>query len=233
VKNLTIIVDNGERDSAVLKHLEKKDVQLEYANLRNGSYLISDAVAVERLVVKDFAKMTSEKQLFRRLLEFKKTYHEPLLLVEGNGLAKTKLASPGAIRGAISYIACLNRIPILHTANEIETAEMLFIMANQTQFGLGYEVSVPDPVETGSGDGQPTKPKEPVEIQSYIVQALPDVGPNLAKSILQMYGNLRTLFSATAGDLTKVEGIGPKKAKRIIDIFDLEFVEEGKRKRKS
>jgi len=231
VKNLTIIVDNGERDSAVLKHLEGKDVALEFANLRNGSYLISDAVAVERFTAGEFADLTSAKKLFRRLLDFKKSYAEPLVLVEGNDLMKSKVSSPGALRGAISYICCLNRIPILFTAKESDTAEMLYIMANQTQFGLGYEVSIPETSEASAGDGQPPKPQTPEEVQSYIVQLLPDVGPALAKSIMQMYGNLRTLFSASVGDLTKVDGIGPKKAKRIVDIFDLEYQTKSKRKR--
>lgn len=225
MKNLTIIVDNSERESVVIKHLQQKEVTVEYANLRTGSYLISEAVAVERMTVKDFAKLTAEKVLFRRLLEFKKTYAEPLVLIEGVDLLKSKLASPGSLRGAISYICCLNRMPMLYTASEAETAEMLFIMANQTQFGLGYEVAIPEAAQVGvaAGDGQPAKPKTPPEIQNYIVQALPDVGPSLAKSIMKMYGNLRTLFSATTGDLTKVDGIGPKKAQKIIEVFDFNF----------
>ena len=40
---------------------------------------------------------------------------------------------------------------------------------------------------------------------------------------MKMYGNLRTLFSATTGDLTKVDGIGPKKAQKIIEVFDFNF----------
>ncbi len=95
-------------------------------------------------------------------------------------------------------------------------------MANQTQFGLGYQVSVPDPIPATAGDHGP-KPKTPEELQAYIVQLLPDVGPAMAKSILQMYGNLRTLFSATTTDLTKVEGIGPKKAQKIVAVFDQEY----------
>ena len=57
----------------MLKHLEKKDIALEYANLRTGSYLISDTVAVERLPDKEFAELTTAKLLFRRLLDFKKS----------------------------------------------------------------------------------------------------------------------------------------------------------------
>jgi ERCC4-type nuclease len=223
VKNLTIIVDNAERESAVVKRLREKSLVVEYANLRTGSYLISEAVAVERLSVKDFARLTSEKLLFRRLLEFKKTYAEPLVLIEGVDLFKSKQTSVGAIRGAISYICCLNRMPMLFTSNETETSEMLYIMANQTQFGLGYEVAVPEAARVGAGDGQPVKPKTPPEIQTYIVQALPDVGPALAKSIMKMYGNLRTLFSATPSDLTKVDGIGAKKAQKIVEVFDFNY----------
>lgn len=232
MKNLTIIVDNSERDSAVPKHIESKAITIEYANLRTGSYLLTDNMAVDRLTSTQFAELTSQKALFRRLLDFKKTYAEPILLVEGNSLAKNKKVSGGALRGAISYICCLNRIPIIFTADEFETAEMLFIIANQTQFGLGYEVSAPEPEAPAASEGQPVKPKTPEDIQSYIVQALPDVGPALAGSIMTMYGNLRTLFSATVGDLTKVEGIGPKKAKKIIEIFDFDYAEEKKGKKK-
>ncbi len=232
MKNLTIIVDNNQRDSAVPKYIESKSVTIEYANLRTGSYLITDNMAIDRLTSTQFVELTSQRALFRRLLDFKKTYEEPVLLVEGNSLAKNKKVSGGALRGAISYICCLNRIPIIFTADEVETAEMLFIIANQTQFGLGYEVSAPEPETPAASEGQPVKPKTPEDIQSYIVQALPDVGPALATSIMTMYGNLRTLFSATVGDLTKVEGIGPKKAKKIIEVFDLDFAEEKKGKKK-
>jgi Fanconi anemia group M protein len=232
VKNLNIIVDNSERDSGVPKHIESKNIGIEYANLRTGSYLITDSMAVDRLTTKQFGELTSAKSLFRRLLDFKKTYDEPILLIEGNNLSKNKKVSAGALRGAISYICCLNRIPILYTANEAETAEMLYIIANQTQFGLGHEVSVPEP-ETSTGENaQIVKPKTPEEIQSFIVQALPDVGPSLAGSIMTMYGSLRTLFSATVGDLTKVEGIGPKKAKKIANVFDFEYGNEKKKKKK-
>jgi len=229
VKKLMIIVDNRERGSGVTKQFESKDIELEYANLRTGSYMITDSVAVDRITVKEFAKMTSEKVLFRRLLEFKKAYAEPILLVEGDNRVKNRAVSAGSLRGAVSFICCLNRIPIIYTANEAETAAMLYIMANQTQFGLGFDVSAPEPEQPAAGDGQPAKPKTPKEVQSYIVQALPDIGPALAKSVMKMYGSLRTLFSATVGDLTKVEGIGPKKAKKIVDVFDLEYDSKGKR----
>jgi len=222
VKNLTVIVDNSQRDTEIPKHLIDKDVTIEYANLRNGSFLISNAVAVERMTTDEFVKLTSEKLLFRRLLDFKKTYDEPMLIVEGKDIYKNKLVSIGSIRGAISYISCLNRIPLIFTADVKESAELIFIMANQTQFGLGYEVSVPES-SVAVGEGGMPKPKTPAEIQAYIVQLLPDIGPSVAKSMMQMYGNLRTLFSATASDLTKVEGIGPKKAKKIIKIFDMEY----------
>jgi len=232
VKNLSIIVDNSERDSAVPKHIEGKSVSIEFANLRTGSYLITDTMAVDRMTSAQFAELTSQKALFRRLLDFKKTYEEPILLIEGNSLAKIKKVSSGALRGAVSYICCLNRIPIIYTANEVETAEMLFIMANQTQFGLGYEVSAPEPETPASGESQLVKPKTPEDTQAFIVQALPDVGPALADAIMTMFGNLRTLFSATVADLTKVEGIGPKKAKKIAEVFDFEYPEEKKKSKK-
>ncbi len=227
MKNLKIIVDNGERDSAIPKQLETKEVQVEYANLRTGSYLITNDVAIQRMTSKDFGRLTSEKALFRHLLDFKKSYAEPILLIEGNSLLQHPLASVGAIRGAISYVSCLNRIPIVQTNNESETTEMLFIMANQTQFGLGFDVSSPEP----SAAAALPKPKTPEEIRAHIVQTLPDVGPAMAEAVIKMFGSLRTLFSATASDLTKISGLGPKKAQKIIEVFDYDNGDKNKNKK--
>ncbi len=226
MKNLKIIVDNGQRDSAVPKQLETKEVQVEYANLRAGSYLITNDVAIQRMTSKDFGRLTSEKALFRHLLDFKKSYAEPILLIEGNSLLQNRLASSGAIRGAISYVSCLNRIPIVQTSSESESAEMLFIMANQTQFGLGFEVSAPE--SSGAAAALP-KPKTPKEIRAHIVQTLPDVGPAMADAVIKMFGNLRTLFSATAADLTKISGLGPKKAQKIIEAIEYDNDDKNKR----
>jgi Fanconi anemia group M protein len=53
------------------------------------------------------------------------------------------------------------------------------------------------------------------EMQQFIVESLPFVGPKLAKQLLTHFGSVESVFTASERDLARVEGIGPKKAKEI------------------
>jgi excinuclease ABC subunit C len=48
---------------------------------------------------------------------------------------------------------------------------------------------------------------------------IPEVGPITAQALLKRFGSLRGVFAATAQDLTKVDGIGPKQAKKLASFF--------------
>lgn len=230
VKRLTIIADNLLGDAPVVRLLQSRDVQVTPANLTAGHYLITDKCAILHVYTEEFARWTAEKTLFRRITEFKRTVGEPVVIIEGRQPIDANLVSPSALRGALAFVAVHNRVPVLFTADENETADLIFAMANMAQNGMGQTVGVPSetpataeaeaqaPVEVSGGNGE-TVPEDPADLVEHIVRLIPDVGPVTARALIKRFGNLRTLFATTSNDLTKIDGIGPKKAKKIAAFF--------------
>jgi DNA excision repair protein ERCC-4 len=66
------------------------------------------------------------------------------------------------------------------------------------------------------------RPKRLKSRQLYLLQGLPQVGPTLAKRLLEHFGSVAKIVNATIDDLTGVEGIGPVSAKAIRVVLDEE-----------
>ncbi len=243
MKTLTLIVDSYSSDSTVVSHLREKGVQIVESSLRGGQFMITDQCVLWHMTAAEFVRMTADKSIFRRILEFKHTAAEPIILIEGDLFAQAETTSPGALRGALAFVAMHNRVPVLTVGDTNEVAELIYIMTNQAQNGMGLSISEPVPVAAasaealvptdggsngngngnGHGNGNSLLPKDPADLQEYILRALPEVGPTTAKAMLKKYSNLRSVFTASAKDLTQVEGIGPKKARKIADFVDGKF----------
>jgi Fanconi anemia group M protein len=55
----------------------------------------------------------------------------------------------------------------------------------------------------------------------YMLEGI--VGPKTAVSLLNHFGSVRNVVNANEEELMKVEGIGKKTAKRLIEVFNTEF----------
>ena len=53
----------------------------------------------------------------------------------------------------------------------------------------------------------------------YLLQGLPGIGPRMAKRMLEYFGSVENVFAADEQELTRVEGIGKKKAAKIRSII--------------
>ena len=231
MKTLSLIADSYSANDTILRFLKEKGISIVETSLKWGQYMITDSCVVYHMTSAELARMTADKTVFRRILDFKRSAPEPIVIVEGDLLSHSDTVSIGALRGALSFIAMHNRVPILTAATLNDVAEMIYIMTNQAQNGMGMTLSEPAPAETApvaetteklrGGNGH--APKDPGELQEYIVRAIPEVGPATAKAMIKQYGTLRAVFSASAKDLTQVEGIGQKKAKKIVDFLDGKF----------
>jgi Fanconi anemia group M protein len=231
VKTLTLIVDSYSANVTVTRLLKEKGIATVETSMKSGQYMITDSCVIWHMTSAELARLTADKSIFRRVLEFKRSVPEPVVLVEGDPLAHSDLVSVNALRGALSFIAMHNRVPILTAANTNDVAEMIYIMTNQAQNGMGLTLTEPvaaestvpaEPTEKARGDNG-SIPKEPAELQEYMVRAIPEVGPVIAKAMIKKYGTLRAVFSASVKDLIQVEGIGPKKAKKIAEFLDGKF----------
>ncbi|HIQ10110.1 MAG TPA: DEAD/DEAH box helicase, partial [Euryarchaeota archaeon] len=64
------------------------------------------------------------------------------------------------------------------------------------------------------------------EMQRFIVESLPFVGPKLAKQLLKHFGTVERVFTASERELATVEGIGQKRAKEIRRVLTEEYRED-------
>ena len=231
MKTLTLIIDSYSANDTVKGYLKEKGVQLIESSLKAGQYMITDQCVIWHMTAAELVRMTADKTIFRKILEFKRTTAEPIVLIEGDPLTQAQAVSTGALRGALTFVAMHNRVPLLTASDTKEVAELIYVMTNQAQNGMGLSLSEPTPAEVASPEGTSggtngsngSFPKDPAELQEYILRALPEVGPATAKAMLKKYGNLRSVFTASAKELTQVEGIGPKKAKKIAEFVDAKF----------
>jgi ERCC4-type nuclease len=224
VKKLAIIIDNLMADAPVVERLRSRGMEVTTTNLLSGHFRITDRCGILYVSAEEFSRWTAERDVYRRVSEFKRAVREPVVIVEGKKPTNGKTPSPGAMRGALAFLAVHNRIPVLFSATEAETADLIYAMANQIQNGMGERLGAigtePEAAKTEGGSGNGNGSSESLKPCEQIVRLVPDVGPTTAKAMLQRFGNLRGLFTASTRELTKIEGVGPKKAKRIAAFFD-------------
>jgi ERCC4-type nuclease len=81
------------------------------------------------------------------------------------------------------------------------------------------ETAATESDSNGKNGGNGVRPEDPIQLQEYILTAVPEVNVATAKAMLEKFGSLRAIFAASAKDLTAFPGIGPKRAKKIAGFF--------------
>jgi len=206
---LLIYADHRERGAGVIAGLEAyADVRIEIRQLSVADYVLSEKVAVERKTVGDLVQSILDKRLFAQAERLLAGYGQPLLIVEGRELYGRAGVHPNAIRGALSYVAVIKGIPVLRTVDAEDTAAYLHVMARHAQQGLGYELSL----------FAKRKATNISQQQRYVLEALPGIGPALARALLRHFGSLAEIFAADERALQGVPGIGKATARKIREI---------------
>ncbi len=213
-KGPIIYIDSREMRSGIAKRLREKGAKVEITNLEVADYVLSERVGVERKTVDDFLdSMVSSERLFSQILNLKKSYPKPVLVIEGENIYGKRRMNPHAIRGAIASIAVDFGVPLIFTKNEEETADFLIAIARREQEIKGREIAL---------HADKTKRDLSEELE-YVVSAIPDVGPVIARNLLEKFGTLRNLANAEIDDLVTVSKVGKKTAERIWKFFNADY----------
>ena len=212
---VVIYVDYREKNSNMMRELDKIKCEIRVKNMGVGDYQITDDIIIERKTVEDFSKSITDKRLYQQAKELVNNCSNPLMIIEGENIYHTFL-HPNAIRGALASIAVDFKIPVIQTQNETDTAFMLKRIAlRQQNKDSRKEVSV----------RTQTKPVMLAQQQLFITESLPGIGPVSAKNLLRHFKTVKNLINASKKELKEVEGIGEKTAKGIIDVTQKEFNE--------
>ncbi len=210
--NLALIASTHEKGGPVVKHLEALGLQVRFANLKMGDFLISGNTAVERKDSDAFIDSIEDKSIFRQLIDFKREFSNPLYVIEGCDLYRNKKVNATKIRSAISYVTILNHVPIIFTQDPKDSAEYIYMISRQAQHGLTF-----NPIEDNNKKG---KFSEDTDAQLAMIENLPDVGTAIAMAMLKQFRTLKGVINASKKDLVSVDGIGEKRAEKIIKFLD-------------
>ena len=208
---VTITVDQRETKGSVARSLDDRgDVQLRLETLDVGDFVLSDRVAVERKSVDDFVDtLTGDRDLFAQAGDLRSNYPRGVVVIEGD---HERLYAGGihenAVRGALASLAVDFGIPLLVTADQDETAKLLYTIAQREQRDEDREHRVHGEKASATLDEQ----------QEYVVASVAEVGPVTARALLDEFGSVEAVFTASEEELTAADGVGPTTAERIREV---------------
>jgi ERCC4-type nuclease len=205
-----IRIDSQEQRSGIPDLLAAMpQVHIEVIPLHMGDYDIGGdpCRVIERKTGSDFLCSLEQGRLFPQLATLRKNGFAPILLLEGDPLcAGHSQMRPASIRGALTYIAAILRVPILPTSEPAESAHLIYAAARQCQ----ARQMAQSPLTHGPAAGRHRT--TPSEQQMQIVLALPGIGPVTARAVCARFRSLHDLLNADADQLATIPGVGLSRA---------------------
>ncbi len=143
-------------------------------------------------------------------------YSHPLLLLEGQGFTTERNIAPKAVKAMMAAIAVDLGVPVICSRDTAETACLLLTIAEREQSSRKTAPTV---------HGKKV-PKALRDQQEYVISMVPSVGRVTARALLQHFGSIQAVFSASTLELMRVSGIGKHTAEQIHRLARAEFNSE-------
>jgi ERCC4-type nuclease len=201
-----IVVDDREAPGAVLEALRRDEsVHLSVQRLPVGDYRVDDALLFERKTLPDLVASIKDGRLFAQGLRLTRAPLRAAIILEGRSqeLADSRMRRE-AIQGALVTLTLFLGIPLLRSMDPEETAGLILLAARQ---GRAHA--------SGLLPRKGTRPRGKSRVQGRILQGLPGVGPERARRLLERFGTIEDVFTASADALASVPGIGKATAEAI------------------
>lgn len=205
VANPQIMVDDRESRGDSIKELERLGARLEFKRLEVGDFVLSDQCAVERKTRTDFESSVVDGRLFEQAHNLVGQYPRSILIIVGERFERLTQA---ALRGALLHLALEVRLPVLFVRDEAAFARTIFHAAQREQ-SEGREVRLRSEKRAFT-QGQR---------QQFIIEGLPGVGPELAQRLLERFGRVENVLTATEDELCSVDGVGEQTAQDIREVL--------------
>lgn len=208
--DIEIVAD--DRENSIAKKFSREDIKVVKKRIDVADFILSEDTAVERKSAGDFVDSIIDNRLFDQLQDLN-DYVKPILLIEGRNIYSQRNIDEKAVRGALSSVALDYGIPIIWSKDEEDTSRILMQIAEKEQIEKEKDVQV-----RANASGRTLKQQK-----EFIVAGLPGVNTKIARRLLDKFGNIDSIFSATEEELQEVEGLGEKKASSIRSILEEEY----------
>jgi ERCC4-type nuclease len=163
---------------------------------------------VERKSVEDFLESLLDGRLFQQARQLV-AYPRPILIIEGTGLTTSRNIPRGSIYGALASLTTDFGISVITVEDPQETIQLLAAIAKREQTEPRRDISLrPNKVTLND-----------VEQRRFILEGLPHVSGVLARRLLDHFGSVERVMSATKEELMQVDGVGRKTAEDIRKVL--------------
>ena len=206
---LRIIIDERERKSGIPDLLRAVGINIEMKTLPVGDYIVAPETIVERKSIRDLVSSVFDGRLFDQCNRLKEHYQFPIILMEGNVDEIDEITeNPLIFYGAVSTIALDFKIPIISTPSADHTAKLLVSLCSRKEAPKGPFLK------------KIKKSNNVQKQQLTALSSLPGVGEKLSIRMLKKFGSPLRVFNANLAELTKVEGLGAARAKKIKNMLE-------------
>lgn len=206
---LRIIIDERERKSGIPDLLRAVGINIEMKTLPIGDYIVAPETIVERKSIRDLVSSVFDGRLFDQCNRLKEHYQFPIILMEGNVDEINEITeNPLIFYGAVSTIALDFKIPIISTPSADHTAKLLVSLCSRKETPKGPFLK------------KIKKSNNVQKQQLTALSSLPGVGEKLSIRMLKKFGSPLRVFNANLAELTKVEGLGAARAKKIKNMLE-------------
>ena len=202
-----IIADDRERSAGVIEALgAMADVELSIERLILGDYVVENGLLVERKTVLDLGLSIFDGRLFRQAGRLaRERAKRPCLIVEGAPEDFDRAAvSRLSLQGALITATLMYGLPVLYSSGPIETARLLRIAARQLR---RREARGPERFCSKAGSDR--------RLRMLMLEAVPDIGPVRAAALVDAFGTIEAIATASVRDLAATAGVGPIIADRL------------------
>lgn len=155
--------------------------------------------------MRDFLDSLKQGRLFAQASRLATQPMRAFLILEGPAQEwRSAGVTREGIQGAIAMLSVAFGIPVLRSQSEEETLRLLLMTARQLQAQAKLPMRKP---------GRRLRGKRAWQI--HILTGIPKVGPHRAQRMLERFGSIEAIVTATPEALATVEGIGRKTAQHI------------------
>lgn len=200
-----VIVDDREQGSqalAALRRLEEVDIRVERLPL--GDYLWNRRVLFERKTLIDLATSLKDGRLLQQAVRLASSRMRGVMILEGTSrdLAGSNIRRE-ALQGALVTMTVLFGIPLLRARDAEESVRLMWYTARQlrTFNDASSREAYPRPLPV-------RRPKGKRKVQLYLLQGFPGIGPRRARRLLERFGSVEAVLTASTEELASVTGIG-------------------------
>jgi ERCC4-type nuclease len=187
------------------------DVELTEFPLEVGDFIVSDRTVIERKTYQDFVASLFDGRLFDQAGRMKDSFSIVIIIIEG--LSNERI-DDNIIKAAIASLVLKFNISIISTKDKLATARMIYHLARKEQVETKRSISY-------KFAKVPTKMPR---IQEQILSSIPGINSTISKRLLENFGSIEKVLTASEEDLKRAKGIGDMLSAKIKKILTEKYM---------